>query len=112
MENNCRSFQFLWAARSLLRSSKWTKLLPPSFTTVDKSTRNKKRRELKEADQRFETFPDLIYNWTVWDLHEDDFAEVGTHRLRSLSEANAKAFCSLLNRLFSKSAEQNAVADP
>ena len=57
---------------------------------------------MKETDQRFETFPDLIYNWIVWDLHEDDFAEVGAHRLQSLSEANAKAFCSLLNRLFPK----------
>lgn len=61
-----------------------------------------KRRELEEIDQRFETFPDLIYNWIVWDRNEDDFAEVGTHQLRSLSEANARAFCSLLNRLFSK----------
>jgi hypothetical protein len=58
---------------------------------------------LEQADQRFETFPDPFFNWIVWDRNEDDFAEVGTHRLRSLSEANAKAFCSLLNRLFSKS---------
>jgi hypothetical protein len=29
----------------------------------------------------------------VWDRIEDDFAEVGSHRLRSLSEGQAKAFC-------------------
>ena len=55
---------------------------------------------MEETDQRFETFPDLIDNWIVWDRNEDDFAEVGTHRLHSLSEGKAKAFCSLLNRLF------------
>jgi hypothetical protein len=78
------------------------KLLPNSLATNDKSTRDIKRRDLEETDQRFETFPDPICNWIVWDRNEDDFAEVGTHRLRSLSEAKAKAFCSLLNRLFSK----------
>lgn len=60
-----------------------------------------KRRELEEIDQRFEAFPDPVNNWIVWDRIEDDYAEVGTHRLRSLSEAQAKAFCFLLNRLLS-----------
>jgi hypothetical protein len=59
----------------------------------------------EETYQRFEAFPDPFFNWIVWDRNEDDFAEVGTRRLRSLSEANAKAFCSLLNRLFSKSSD-------
>ena len=66
------------------------------------STPRCKRRKLEETDQRFETFPDLIDNWIVWDRNEDDFAEVGTHQLRSLREGKAKAFCSLLNRLFSQ----------
>jgi hypothetical protein len=46
-------------------------------------------------------YPDPFNNWIVWDRIEDDFAEVGTHLLRSASEQRAKAFCSLLNRLFS-----------
>ena len=56
---------------------------------------------MEETYHRFETFPDLTNNWIVWDRNEDDFAEVGTCRLYSLSETSAKAFCSLLNRLFS-----------
>jgi hypothetical protein len=56
---------------------------------------------MDEIDQRFEVFPDPINNWIVWDRIEDDFAEVGRHLLRSTSEKRAKAFCSLLNRLFS-----------
>jgi hypothetical protein len=72
------------------------------LTTNDISTRDIRVRELEEIDQRFETFPDPFQAWIVWDRNEDDFAEVGTHQLRSLSEANAKAFCSLLNRLFFK----------
>jgi hypothetical protein len=55
-------------------------------------------------EKRFETFPDPVDNWVVWDLDEDDFAEVGTRRLHALSEARARAFCSLLNKLFSKAA--------
>ena len=76
------------------------KLLPISLTIKTISTRYK-RRELEEIDQRFEVFPDPVNNWIVWDRSEDDFAEVGSQRLRSLSEGQAKAFCFLLNRLLS-----------
>jgi len=53
-------------------------------------------------DERFEVFPDPFDNWIVWDLYEDDLAEVGTKRLHFLSEVSARAFCSLLNKLLSK----------
>lgn len=48
---------------------------------------------------RFEVFPDPLNNWIVWDLDEDNFTEVGTQSLQYLSEGQARAFCSLLNRL-------------
>jgi hypothetical protein len=54
---------------------------------------------LDEAEQRFEAFSDPFNNWIVWDRIADAYAEVGTHRLRSLSKAQAKAFCFLLNQL-------------
>jgi hypothetical protein len=56
------------------------------------------------GDDRFEVFPDPLdnCNWLVWDLDEDDLAEVGTRRLHALSEVSARAFCSLLNKLLSK----------
>ena len=89
------------------RISLWTNCTGQTAAKFFNDQRQKhprfKRRRLEQADQRFETFPDPFCNWIVWDRNEDDFAEVGTHRLRSLSEANAKAFCSLLNRLFSRS---------
>jgi hypothetical protein len=50
-------------------------------------------------EDRFEVFPDPLNNWIVWDLHEDTVAEVGSQLLRCLSEARARAFCSLLNKL-------------
>jgi hypothetical protein len=53
------------------------------------------------SDDRFEAFPDPANNCIVWDLHEDDFAEVGTQILWSLPQSRAEAFCFLLNRLFS-----------
>jgi hypothetical protein len=64
---------------------------------------SQKRCDLEEAAPRFEVFPDPIDNWIVWDRDESDVAEVGTQRLNSLSEARARAFCSLLNRLLLKS---------
>ncbi len=45
-----------------------------------------------------------VDNWMVWDLDEDDLAEVGTRRLHALTEVGARAFCSLLNKLFPKAA--------
>jgi len=36
----------------------------------------------------------------VWDNYEDDVAEVGTKRLHTLTRATARAFSSLLNKLF------------
>jgi hypothetical protein len=62
-----------------------------------------KMKALESSDDRFEAFPDLSNNWIVWDRDQDDFAEVGTLILGSLPESRARAFCSLLNRLFSKS---------
>jgi hypothetical protein len=85
-------------------NSRQTKLLPISLTIKTISTRHK-RRELEEIEQRFEAFPDPFNNWIVWDRIEDDFAEVGSRRLRSLSEGQAKGFCFLLNRLLSKRRE-------
>jgi hypothetical protein len=54
---------------------------------------------MEEMDSRFETFPDPLNNWIVWDREKDDFARVEAHQLRSLGEADAIAFCHLLNRL-------------
>jgi len=53
-------------------------------------------------NDRFEVFPDPLNNWIVWDLEEDNVAEVGTQSLHYLSEGRARAFCSLLNRLQEK----------
>jgi hypothetical protein len=72
----------------------------PNFSTISAVSTRYKRRRVDETDKRFETFPDLMNNWMVWDLGEDACAEVGAQRLNSLSEARAKAFCSLLNKLF------------
>lgn len=60
----------------------------------------KKRRTLEE--ERFEAFPDPADNWMVWDNYEDDVAEVGTQRLRTLTQGTARAFSILLNKLFSQ----------
>jgi hypothetical protein len=51
---------------------------------------------------RFETFLDPMNNWVVWDTKEEYFAEVGTRYLMALPEERAKAFCTMLNILFSK----------
>jgi hypothetical protein len=50
---------------------------------------------------RFEAFLDPMNNWVVWDKNERYFAEVGTRYLLSLPEERAKAFCTMLNILFS-----------
>ena len=59
---------------------------------------NKKR----QVQMRFEAFLDPMNNWVVWDTKEQYFAEVGTRYLQSLPEKRAKAFCAMLNILFSK----------
>jgi len=69
--------------------------------------RSKTGLALQFSDDRFEVFPDPVDNWIVWDRDEDDFAEVGTHILWSLSQSRAEAFCFLLNKLFPK-ADQSA----
>ena len=61
-----------------------------------------KELAVRFSDDRFEAFPDPVDNWIVWDRDEEDFAEVGTHVLRSLPRSQAQAFCSLLNRQLSK----------
>lgn len=50
-------------------------------------------------EPRFEAFPDPWNNWIIWDLEENSVAEIGGYPLQYLSEARARAFCSLLNRL-------------
>ena len=62
-----------------------------------------KMKVLESSDDRFEAFPDPLNNWIVWDRDQDDFAEVRTQVLSSLTQSQARAFCSLLNILFSKS---------
>jgi hypothetical protein len=56
-------------------------------------------KALESSDDRFEAFPDPLNNWIVWDRDRDEFAEVGTQVLSSLTQFQARAFCSLLNRL-------------
>jgi hypothetical protein len=48
---------------------------------------------------RYETFPDPIDNWIVWDNEEDAVAILGTEPLWSLMEAEAHRACDLLNEL-------------
>jgi hypothetical protein len=62
---------------------------------------------LEVIDQRFEAFPDPCDNWIVWDNDEDNFAEVGTQYLTSLSEGKARSFCSLLNRLLPRQVDRD-----
>jgi len=71
------------------------------------STRSKRGALLEVTDQRFEAFPDPCGNWIVWDNDEDNFAEVGTRYLTSLSESSARSFCSLLNRLLPRRIERH-----
>jgi len=60
----------------------------------------RERCDLEDTDERFEAFPDPLDNWMVWDNYEDDIAEVGTKRLHTLTRVTARAFSSLLNKLF------------
>jgi hypothetical protein len=71
------------------------------------STRSRRGALLEVVDQRFEAFPDPCDNWIVWDNDEDNFAEVGTRYLTSLSESSARSFCSLLNRLLPRRIEHH-----
>jgi hypothetical protein len=71
--------------------------------TLLASVNDKKKRQ---APMRFEAFLDPLNNWVVWDTKEQYFAEVGTRYLLSLPEERAKAFCAMLNILFSRDAER------
>jgi len=73
--------------------------------TLPAHVNDKKKRQ---AQMRFEVFPDPMNNWVVWDTKKQYFAEVGTRYLLSLPEQRAKAFCTMLNILFPK----NAPDDP
>jgi hypothetical protein len=73
--------------------------------TLLTNVNDKKKRQ---AHMRFEAFLDPINNWVVWDTKEQYFAEVGTRYLLSLPEERARAFCTMLNILFSK----NDAGDP
>jgi hypothetical protein len=103
---NWSSFAPSWTTRSLdiqicfLKVG--VKLSPHCSLCSAAKLRNQKKRALE--NDRFETFPDPVDNWMVWDLDEDDLAEVGTRRLHALTEVSARAFCSLLNKLFPKAA--------
>jgi hypothetical protein len=70
--------------------------------TLLANVNDKKKRQ---APMRFESFLDPMNNWVVWDTKEQYFAEVGTRYLWSLPEETAKAFCTMLNILFSRDAE-------
>jgi hypothetical protein len=63
---------------------------------------NDKKKKKRQVHMRFETFLDPINNWVVWDTKDEYFAEVGTRYLLSLPEQRAKAFCTMLNILFSE----------
>jgi hypothetical protein len=67
--------------------------------TLPANVNDKKKRQ---AHIRFEAFLNLMNNWVVWDTKEQYFAEVGTRYLLSLPEERAKAFCTMLNILFSE----------
>jgi hypothetical protein len=67
--------------------------------TLCTNANDKKKRKVR---MRFEAFLDPMNNWVVWDTKEQYFAEVGTRYLQSLPEERAKAFCTMLNILFSK----------
>jgi hypothetical protein len=75
------------------------KLSPTFLAVFTASTPSRRGAFLEVTEERFEAFPDPCDNWIVWDNDEDNFAEVGTQYLTSLSERGARAFCSLLNRL-------------
>jgi hypothetical protein len=66
---------------------------------------NANDKKKRHAQMRFEAFLDPVNNWVVWDTKEQYFAEVGTRYLMSLPEERAKAFCTMLNILFSRDAE-------
>lgn len=51
---------------------------------------------------RFETFPDPIDNWMVWDRERDDIAMLGDEHLLFSTETEARVTCDLLNRVVSK----------
>jgi hypothetical protein len=70
-------------------------------TMLGTNANDKKKRQVH---MRFESFLDPMNNWVVWDTKEQYFAEVGTRYLLSLPEDRAKAFCTMLNILFSKDA--------
>jgi hypothetical protein len=67
--------------------------------TLRANVNDKKKRQ---AHMRFEAFLDPMNNWVVWDTKEQYFAEVGMRYLLSLPEERAKAFCTMLNILFSE----------
>jgi hypothetical protein len=67
---------------------------------------------LQVIDQRFEAFPDPCDNWIVWDNDEDNFAEIGSHHLTSLSESQARLFCYLLNLLLPRINRDQQNAQP
>ena len=78
--------------------------------TLLANVNDKKKRQ---AQMRFEVFPDPMNNWVVWDTKKQYFAEVGTRYLLSLPEQRAKAFCTMLNILFPKNApdDPNSVSE-
>lgn len=53
---------------------------------------------MSSCESRFEIFQDPTNNWVVWDCELDDFARLGAGELLSLSEADARVACDLLNR--------------
>jgi hypothetical protein len=69
---------------------------------IKRTPANVNDKKKRQAHMRFEAFLDPMNNWVVWDTKERYFAEVGTRYLLSLPEERAKAFCTMLNILFSE----------
>ncbi len=57
---------------------------------------------MSPCESRFEIFQDPTNNWVVWDRELDDFAQLGTEQLFSLSETHARAACDLPNKFTSQ----------
>ncbi|HEY4204147.1 MAG TPA: hypothetical protein VGM35_03940 [Xanthobacteraceae bacterium] len=56
------------------------------------------------STSRYETFPDPIDNWIVWDLERDDIAKLDGEFLVLATESEARTVCDSLNKAKAKRA--------
>ena len=56
-----------------------------------------KRQHMEVVVPRYETFPDPINNWIIWDLERDDIAKFDGEFLVLGTEEEAAALCDFLN---------------